>query len=43
MPEFQITQEYLGFSNHLVFLGSMWREVLDSDHAGLFSTLKIYS
>ena len=31
MPEFQITQEYLGFSNHLVFLGSMWREVLDSD------------
>lgn len=31
MPEFQITQEYLGFSNHLVFLASMWREVLDSD------------
>lgn len=31
MPEFQITQEYLGFSNHLVFLASMWREVLASD------------
>jgi alpha-glucuronidase len=31
MPEFQITQEYLGFSNHLVFLATMWREVLDAD------------
>ena len=31
MPEVQITQEYLGFSNHLVFLAPMWREVLDSD------------
>jgi alpha-glucuronidase len=31
MPEFQITQEYLGFSNHLVFLATMWREFLDSD------------
>jgi alpha-glucuronidase len=31
MPEFQITQEYLGFSNHLVFLAPMWHEVLDSD------------
>jgi alpha-glucuronidase len=31
MPEFQITQEYLGFSNHLAFLAPMWREVLDSD------------
>jgi alpha-glucuronidase len=31
MPELQITQEYLGFSNHLVFLAAMWREVLDSD------------
>ena len=31
MPEFQLTQEYLGFSNHLVFLATMWREVLDSD------------
>ena len=31
MPELQITQEYLGFSNHFVFLASMWRELLDSD------------
>jgi alpha-glucuronidase len=31
MPEFQITQEYLGFSNHMVFLAEMWREVFDSD------------
>ena len=31
MPEFQITQEYLGFSNHFVFLAPMWREFLDSD------------
>jgi alpha-glucuronidase len=31
MPELQITQEYLGFSNHLAFLAPMWREFLDSD------------
>jgi alpha-glucuronidase len=31
MPELQITQEYLGFSNHLAFLAMMWREVLDSE------------
>ncbi len=31
IPEFQITQEYFGWSNHLVFLASMWREFLDSD------------
>ena len=31
VPEFQLTQEYLGFSNHLVFLPVMWREVLESD------------
>jgi alpha-glucuronidase len=31
MPELQITQEYLGFSNHLVFLAGMWREFFDSD------------
>src|SRR5213078_4119259 len=31
MPELQITQEYLGFSNHLVFLTEMWREFFDSD------------
>jgi len=31
MPEFQITQEYLGFSNHLAYLGTMYKECLDSD------------
>ena len=31
MPELQITQEYLGFSNHLAFLAPMWREVLEAD------------
>ncbi len=31
MPEVQITQEYLGFSNHLVFLSTMWREFLSAD------------
>jgi alpha-glucuronidase len=31
MPELQITQEYLGFSNHFVFLATMWREFLDSE------------
>ena len=31
MPELQITQEYLGFSNHLVFLATMWHEFLASD------------
>ena len=31
MPEFQITQEYLGFSNHLVFLAPMWREFFSAD------------
>ena len=31
MPEFQITQEYLGFSNHLVFLAPMWREFFNAD------------
>ncbi len=31
MLEAQITQEYLGFSNHFVFLPQMWREILDSD------------
>jgi alpha-glucuronidase len=30
-PELQITQEYLGQSVHLVFLGSMWEEFLQSD------------
>lgn len=31
IPEFQITQEYLGQSNNLAFLAPMWREVLDAD------------
>ena len=31
MMEFQITQEYLGFSTHLVYLGSLFEEVLDTD------------
>jgi alpha-glucuronidase len=31
MLEAQITQEYLGFANHLVFLPQMWSEVLRSD------------
>ena len=31
MPELQITQEYLGQSIHLVFLGTMWEECLKSD------------
>jgi alpha-glucuronidase len=31
MPEFQITQEYLGHSYQLVFLASLWEECLRSD------------
>lgn len=31
MMEFQITQEYLGFSTHLVYLGTLFEEVLDAD------------
>ena len=31
MPEFQVTQEYLGQSVHLVFLAPMWEEGLKSD------------
>jgi len=31
MLEFQITQEYLGFSNHLVYLTPLFKETLDSD------------
>lgn len=31
MAELQITQEYLGFSNHLAYLAPMWKECLDSD------------
>ena len=29
--EFQLTQEYLGFSTHLVYLGTLFRECLDAD------------
>jgi len=29
--ELQIAQEYLGQSKHLVYLGGMWKEILDSD------------
>ena len=41
MPEFQITQEYLGQSIHLVFLSTMWEECLQSDtyQAGKGSTV----
>lgn len=31
MAEFQITQEYLGHSNHLVFIHPTWKECLDAD------------
>ncbi|MBK8503238.1 MAG: alpha-glucuronidase [Saprospiraceae bacterium] len=31
MMEFQITQEYLGQGTHLVYLGPLFKEVLDSD------------
>lgn len=29
MAEFQVTQEYLGHSNHLAFLAPMWTEFLN--------------
>lgn len=31
MMEFQITQEYLGQATHLVYLGTMFEEILDAD------------
>ena len=31
MAEMQITQEYLGHSNHMVYLHPMWKECLDAD------------
>ncbi|MCC2599218.1 alpha-glucuronidase [Sphingobacterium sp. FBM7-1] len=31
MIEFQITQEYLGFSNHLAYLAPLFKETLDAD------------
>jgi len=41
MVEFQITQEYLGHSKHLVFLSPMWEECLQSDtyQQGIGSTV----
>ncbi len=41
MAELQITQEYLGQSNQLVFLSTMWEEFLQSDtyHEGAGSTV----
>lgn len=29
--ELQVTQEYLGHSTHLIYLGTLWKEFLDSD------------
>ena len=42
MVELQITQEYLGHSNHLAYLAPMWKECLDSDtyQYGVGSTVK---
>ena len=31
MPEFQVTQEYLGQSIHTVFLATMWKDVLSAE------------
>ncbi|MCA8899716.1 MAG: alpha-glucuronidase [Hyphomonas sp.] len=31
MMEFQITKEYLGFSTHLAYLGTLWEEVLETE------------
>jgi alpha-glucuronidase len=31
LAELQVTQEYLGHSNHLVYLGPMWKEFLGAD------------
>jgi alpha-glucuronidase len=31
MMEFQVTQEYLGFATHLVYLAPLFKEVLDAD------------
>ena len=30
MPELQITQEYLGHSNHLAYLAPMWQEFFET-------------
>ncbi len=41
MAELQVTQEYLGHSNHLVYLGPLWEEFFKSDTyaKGLGSTV----
>ncbi len=40
MMEFQITKEYLGYSTHIAYLGSLYEEVLASDtHAGQGATV----
>jgi alpha-glucuronidase len=41
MLEFQLTQEYLGFATHLVYLGTLFEEVLRSDthQKGIGSTV----
>jgi alpha-glucuronidase len=41
MPEFQVTQEYLGHAVYLVFLATMWEETLKSDtyQEGIGSTV----
>lgn len=31
MMELQVTKEYLGFSTHLAYLGTLWEEVLSAD------------
>ena len=39
MLEFQLTQEYLGFSTHLVFLAPLFKECLDADTHRSFGSL----
>ncbi len=40
MSEYQLTQEYLGFATHLVYLAPLFKEVLDADtHAKNNSTV----
>lgn len=45
MVEFQITQEYLGHSNHLAYLAPMWKEFFDyvdcSDHKAIAGVANI--
>jgi alpha-glucuronidase len=31
MPEFEVVQEYLGGTNHIAYLGTMWEEALGTD------------